>query len=150
MRAILEQNTDIIDYLKGQFDMADAEILSGGVSSLQADAEFKESLTLNKPYLGDRRVQLLEQGIAATKGDRNKTHGDFYEQHVTASRYINIYLQERFGADFTIQASDVAAILALVKQSRMLHGEYNADDHLDAAVYITGRAECIEKELGGQ
>lgn len=142
MRPILEQNMGIIDYLEGQIDMADAEM---ELATTEKGVIYEAPL--NKPYLGDRRVQLLEQGIAATKGDRNKTHGDFHAQHVTAAKYIQIYLEEHFGIEIYVQSFDVAAIESLIKQSRMLHGEYNPDDYVDAAVYITGIAECIEKEM---
>lgn len=144
----MEQNTNILDYLDRQGTEAMDDI-ERALCQPQGMHDQNYPLTakdIGKTYLGDRRTQLLEQGLAATKGDRNVTHGDFYEQHVTAAKYITIYLRERFGIEHDVLPSDVVAMLAFVKQSRMLHGTYNPDDHLDAAVYLAGRAECIEKE----
>lgn len=92
------------------------------------------------------RVALLEKGIGLTTGSRNKTHGDFAEQHRTAAKLWSAWLSARLKQPIEVTAHDVAECLSLLKKSRKAHGQTNEDDYVDDAVYSTGSYECLQSE----
>lgn len=97
----------------------------------------------------NKRVAFLEEGIRLTKGDRNKTHGDYKESMTLFADYLNIYLGKVLGLDNPgLKGSHASMILALNKIARSENGAFNPDNGVDGAVYIAGWAECREVENG--
>ena len=82
------------------------------------------------------RKDILETALHLTYGDRNKTHGDPYQQHLMISKLWSVYLGHNISPD------EVAIMMTLLKISRTKAGHLNTDDYIDAAAYIAIASEC--------
>ena len=98
-------------------------------------------------FIQPTRVKLLQEVIDLTTGDRNKQHGDWYDNHKTIASFWTTYLSKRFGSTIIIKPSDVSMLMVLLKAARHLSGSFNVDDYRDMACYATGTAENKQKEV---
>jgi hypothetical protein len=88
-------------------------------------------------------AKVLQKAQALVNGDRNKTHGDIWENHENIARLWNGYLEDKDGA---ILAEDVANMMELLKIARRKLGSLNIDDYIDGAGYAAVALECREFE----
>jgi hypothetical protein len=80
-------------------------------------------------------------GIASKliSGDRAKKHGDMFHSHDRIAKFWSVYLGK------TIDAHDVACMMALLKIARTQCGETNPDDYVDMAGYAAIAGELVEE-----
>lgn len=83
------------------------------------------------------REQVLEQAIGITHNDRNKTNGDPGPHLLQLSRLWSAYL----GTD--IGPQDVAALMILLKVSRLSRSPDELDHWIDIAGYAACGAEAV-------
>ena len=72
-------------------------------------------------------------------GDRKEKHGDMFYSHDLIAKLWSAYLGK------SIDAHDVACLMALLKIARTQYGETNPDDHIDAAGYMAIAGELVER-----
>ncbi len=81
--------------------------------------------------------ETLEIAASLISGDRAKKHGDMFQSHDCIAKFWSVYLGS------TIDAHDVACMMALLKIARTQCGETNLDDHIDAAGYMAIAGELL-------
>ena len=79
----------------------------------------------------------LEIAASLVSGDRAKQHGDMFHSHDLIAKFWSVYLGK------TIEAHDVACLMALLKIARTQCGETNPDDYLDLAGYAAIAGELV-------
>lgn len=87
-----------------------------------------------------RAHEILLQSAEIVKGDRERQHGDKYENHENIAalwegfirRLINARMKVWIPRGF-LYGEDVASLMELLKVARRLSGEFNPDDALDGA-----------------
>tara|TARA_E500000318_G_scaffold105642_1_gene112765 strand:+ start:842 stop:1294 length:453 start_codon:yes stop_codon:yes gene_type:complete len=90
----------------------------------------KKRIVMNKKIY-DHILKLTNTAKDICLNDRHKTHGDVAENHRTIAAFWSSYLS------IAIKPSQVAAMLALVKLSRVKNGMvYNEDNFVDATSYV--------------
>ena len=90
----------------------------------------KKRFVMNKKIY-DHIIKLTTTAQDICLNDRHKTHGDVAENHRTIAAFWSSYLS------VLIKPSQVAAMLALVKLSRVKNGlVYNEDNFVDATSYV--------------
>lgn len=90
------------------------------------------------------REQVLEQAIEITHYDRNRTNGDPGPHLVQLSRLWSAYLGTEIGPH------DVAALMILLKVSRLSRSPDELDHFIDIAGYAACGAEAVHfaKQIG--
>jgi hypothetical protein len=82
----------------------------------------------------------LKGAIALVTNDRNKIHGDAYEQLGQTADLWSAYLR------IDITREQVSTCIELMKISRSCHGSYNQDDYFDKLGYGAISGEMAERE----
>lgn len=78
--------------------------------------------------------QICEKAAELVSGDRNKQHGDAIYNHECIAIMWNAYLKMG-GIQGEVSASDVAAMMILLKLARVKTGSPNPDNFIDMAGY---------------
>ena len=84
--------------------------------------------------------ETLKIAASLISGARAKKHGDMFHSHDRIARFWSAYLGN------TINAHDVACMMALLKIARTQCGETNPDDYIDIAGYAAIAGELVEIE----
>lgn len=92
------------------------------------------------------REQLLQQAIAITTADRNKSYGDPENNFHNIAVYWSQHLTASTGIEITLTPSDVAAMMMLMKLARLSTNPMHQDSVLDVAGYAACAADCIAAE----
>jgi hypothetical protein len=79
----------------------------------------------------------LEIASKLVSGERAKQHGDMFHSHDRIAKFWSAYLGN------TINAHDVACMMALLKIARTKSGETNPDDYIDMAGYAAIAGELV-------
>lgn len=87
--------------------------------------------------------QILETAAAAVCGDRNASYGPPMEDFATQAAMMSAYLSRTNKRPVRVTASDIAALMAIVKIARQAHTP-KADNWIDLAGYAACGAECDE------
>ncbi len=82
--------------------------------------------------------ETLKIAASLVSGDRAKKHGDMFRSHDLIAKFWSVYLGK------TIEAHDVACMMALLKIARTQCGETNPDDHIDMAGYAAIAGELVK------
>jgi hypothetical protein len=85
--------------------------------------------------------ETLKIASKLVSGDRAKKHGDMFHSHDLIARFWSVYLGK------TIEAHDVACLMALLKIARTQCGETNTDDYIDMAGYAAIAGELVDSGL---
>lgn len=96
------------------------------------------------------RADFLEAVKGMVCKDRSATHGDAEDNFQDIADFINTYLGKRLAPGQQLQAYDVAAIMILVKVSRMKSTPKYPDHWHDAAGYAACGGGIIQKTLDNQ
>lgn len=90
------------------------------------------------------RQEILERAIACVTKDRNATHGEPEDNFRSIADYWTSYLQAAglLVADTKVGSGDVAAMMILMKISRLATSPSHADHWIDIAGYSACGAEC--------
>lgn len=75
-------------------------------------------------------ADFLVKAAQLVNDEREKTHGDYRDNHAKCAALWSAYLGH------PVTAEDVALMMALVKVSRMRIGGFSRDHYDDAAAYI--------------
>ena len=94
------------------------------------------------------RVKLMEAGIKATAGDRNKTYGNPWDNMTNTAQLFEAYLDAKYGLGTKLVGEDVAHLMQLVKIARTFNTGYHADSYTDNAAYGAIAGECRKTEEG--
>lgn len=95
------------------------------------------------------RKEILDSAAQCVCGDRDQQYGGPEESFRMIAELWEPYIRQKCvsdGADVTIEAEDVAAMMVLFKMARVATGSYKADSWIDAAGY----AACGGEIAGGK
>ena len=84
------------------------------------------------------RSEILDAAKICVCGEREQDYGSPERNFETIAEFWETYLKKRCvnaGADLTIEAHDVAALLALLKIARICSGHAKNDNWVDLAGY---------------
>jgi hypothetical protein len=85
------------------------------------------------------RVQILEQGVAVTAGDRDRAYGPPYQNFNACAKLWEAYLMAK---------THGAHMMTLLKMARTFHGGYHEDNYIDSATYEAIAGECRKISVG--
>jgi hypothetical protein len=83
----------------------------------------------------------LHSALEAVTGDRNKSYGNPLEDFTTQAEMFSAYLTRTNSRRVYVTATDIAALMILVKLARQAHRP-KQDNWTDAAGYAACGAEC--------
>ena len=84
-----------------------------------------------------KALETLKVAASLISGDRAKKHGDMFHSHDLIAKFWSVYI------DKTLEAHDVACMMALLKIARTQCGETNPDDYIDIAGYAGIAGELV-------
>ena len=91
------------------------------------------------------KEEILAKASDLVSNDRNKSHGDAFNNHAEIAEYWNIFLDKKLQAMANITADDVALMMILLKISRNNQGrKINMDNFVDMAGYAAIAGEIID------
>lgn len=95
------------------------------------------------------RVEILETAIVYTTKDRNTTHGEPEDNFRIIAVYWETYLRSigKLAEDMVITSVDVAAMMVLMKTSRLATSPNKADHWIDIAGYAACGGQCATKDV---
>lgn len=88
---------------------------------------------MTKSHFKPPRVQALDQASALINGDRDKEYGHPKENFDRFRTMVNAYLGKRIEGGLT--ATDVSAVLSMLKLSRLAHDPNKLDSWRDLVGY---------------
>ena len=86
-------------------------------------------------------MRILSTAATAVGGPRNADYGPPSEDFATQAAMFSAYLRRTNGREVAVVASDIAALMILVKLARQAHSP-KEDNWIDAAGYAACGAEC--------
>jgi hypothetical protein len=89
--------------------------------------------------------QTLDAASSAVCGARNEDYGSPANDFATQAEMFSSYLSRTNGAQVLVTASDIAALMILVKIARQAHC-HKADNWIDVAGYAACGAECDARQ----
>ena len=87
----------------------------------------------------------LRIAAEAVCGERNESYGSPVDDFSTQAEMISSYLSRTNGYRVVVTASDIAAMMILVKLARQAHRP-KADNWIDAAGYAACGAQCDSEQ----
>ncbi len=93
------------------------------------------------------RQSILEEAIRCVTKDRNSTHGNPEDNFARIADYWTTYLKTRGIATNFIKTEDVAALMILMKVSRLATSPEHRDHWIDIAGYAACGGEIACKPL---
>lgn len=91
------------------------------------------------------RKEVLDAADKCVNGDRQGTYGSPENNFKTIATMWNAYLGKRIGGK-PLSSADVAAMMSLLKISRIGSGEYKDDNWIDLAGYAACGGELQSME----
>lgn len=85
--------------------------------------------------------EIIDKASELVGGDRQRTHGDKYENMKVIADMWSSYL------DFRISPLQASLMMVLLKIARTKTGELNMDDFVDAAGYAGVAGEVANKQV---
>lgn len=112
-----------------------------------------EDIGKTLPYSGERwedkstRAKILHQALEIVTKDRNQDYGSPEDNFATIANYWLVYLNSRglikIGEGL-LTASDVAAMMILMKCSRLATSPNKLDHWIDIAGYSACGGDCVQ------
>ncbi len=91
------------------------------------------------------KEEILAKASDLVSNDRNKSHGDAFNNHAEIAEFWNIFLDKKLKPMANITADDVAIMMILLKISRHTQGEkINMDNFVDMAGYAAIAGEISD------
>ena len=109
------------------------------IASLEADDEEPE-----ESKMATVRSEILSKAGSVVNGDREKSYGSPEENFRRIGAMWNAYLGRALNR--RLSPSDVAAMMSLVKLSRIASGKYSEDNWIDLAGYAACGGELASFE----
>jgi hypothetical protein len=91
------------------------------------------------------RPEILETAKGYVTADRNATHGDPEDNFRTIAEYWEAYLRSKGMEDVEIRTYDVAAMMVLMKVSRLATSPGQEDHWVDIAGYAACGGEVATR-----
>jgi hypothetical protein len=92
------------------------------------------------------RAALLREAESLITGDRNNQYGPPTQDFARTAEFWTTYLGDKLKDDTKIEAHDIAAMMTLLKLSRITWSPEKQDSWADAAGYIGCGWECVVDE----
>jgi len=99
---------------------------------------------MNPPATPSIRAIVLDEAKKCVLHDRNATHGDPEDNFKTIAEYWTSYARSIGFKDITFTSKDVAAMMVLMKVSRLATSPEKLDHHVDIAGYAACGAQCAK------
>jgi hypothetical protein len=93
----------------------------------------------------DNRTRVLRTAESLVNGDRNNQYGDPIQDFQRTADFWTIYLAEK-GLDAPLLPHDVAAMMSLLKLSRIGWSPDKEDHWIDLAGYAACGADCVQRQ----
>lgn len=93
-----------------------------------------------------KRADILETAKNYVLNDRNKEAGEPEDNFLTIGEYWSSYLRRAKNVQLVIQPHDVAAMMTLMKLSRIAVSPAKIDSWIDVAGYAACGGECAANE----
>ena len=91
------------------------------------------------------KKEILAKASDLISNDRNKSHGDAFNNHAEIAEFWNIFLDKKLNPMASITADDVAIMMILLKISRHIQGDKNnMDNFVDMAGYAAIAGEISD------
>ena len=91
------------------------------------------------------KKEILAKARDLISNDRNKSHGDAFNNHAEIAEFWNIFLDKKLNPMASITADDVAIMMILLKISRHTQGDKNnMDNFVDMAGYAAIAGEISD------
>jgi|TARA_E500000318_G_C3439961_1_gene164573 2-oxo-4-hydroxy-4-carboxy--5-ureidoimidazoline (OHCU) decarboxylase len=91
------------------------------------------------------KKEILAKASDLISNDRNKSHGDAFNNHAEIAEFWNIFLDKKLNPMASITADDVAIMMILLKISRHTQGDKNnMDNFVDMAGYAAIAGEISD------
>jgi 2-oxo-4-hydroxy-4-carboxy--5-ureidoimidazoline (OHCU) decarboxylase len=91
------------------------------------------------------KEEILAKASDLISNDRNKSHGDAFNNHAEIAEFWNIFLDKKLNPMASITADDVAIMMILLKISRHTQGDKNnMDNFVDMAGYAAIAGEISD------
>lgn len=87
----------------------------------------------------------LRLAAEAVCGERNESYGSPVDDFATQAEMFSAYLSRTNAARVIVRASDIAALMILVKMARQAHRPKH-DNWIDAAGYAACGAQCNDSK----
>jgi 2-oxo-4-hydroxy-4-carboxy--5-ureidoimidazoline (OHCU) decarboxylase len=99
----------------------------------------------NKIKTNVTKEEILAKASDLISNDRNKSHGDAFNNHAEIAEFWNIFLDKKLNPMASITADDVAIMMILLKISRHTQGDKNnMDNFVDMAGYAAIAGEISD------
>lgn len=92
------------------------------------------------------RASLLREAESLITGDRNNQYGPPTQDFARTAEFWTTYLGDKLKTDEVLLAHDIAAMMTLLKLSRITWSADKRDSWADAAGYIGCGWECVVDE----
>ena len=96
--------------------------------------------------MDNARKKLLDTAESLVNGDRNVEYGDPIDDFRKTAEMWTVYLNSVFSQRPHLVAHDVAALLCMLKLSRIAWSPERADNWVDLAGYAACGWDCVERE----
>lgn len=91
------------------------------------------------------RPEILDTAKSYVTADRNATHGDPEDNFRTIADYWSCYLRSKYEGTTKLNATDVAAMMILMKVSRLATSPGQEDHWVDIAGYAACGGEVATR-----
>lgn len=93
-----------------------------------------------------KRVEIMEQGIKLTTGDRNASYGDPGPNLQTFSSLVETYLKGLGWSGPALTSVDGSMLMVLLKVSRVAADKNHEDNYVDGSTYFAIAGECAHSD----
>lgn len=121
------------------------ELMSEGVERLRDDTETICTATVTRTYKPVTRGEILDMAKKIVTGEREQQYGKPEDNFRLIGELWKIYLDNKYGTIIDIAAEDVALMMALVKNARIMTGIYKEDSYIDLCGYAACAGEIAAK-----
>lgn len=92
------------------------------------------------------RSEILDTAKALVNGDRNNQYGPPTDDFAKTAAMWNVYIKSVFQARDELLPHDIAAMMAMLKLSRIAWSPDNIDNWTDLAGYAACGWDCVNAE----
>lgn len=121
------------------------ELMPEGVERLRDDTETIRTAAVTRTYKPVTRGEILDMAKKIVTGEREQQYGKPEDNFRIIGELWKIYLDNKYGTVIDIAAEDVALMMALMKNARIMTGIYKEDSYIDLCGYAACAGEIAAK-----